>query len=142
MAMDIAFMAFRSSHNASVAAAHRPLRWFMIGSSPQGGRDYLMTRVFTVKWEDLGDMFGDAELLYSWQLPRNICKWHISRRDADPEDSVDGEMEVLENLRRRVECHILPPCTLGKSRGGTGDRLHAFVHQLALENRSNAQLAE
>ena len=110
-------------------------------SSPQGGRDWLLTKLASHRWnpEDaqrpgIVDLFKQALLL--------ICSGsEDGRREADP-----ARLELRKNaisiLRCSLTLRVLPPAAIGLRRANLAHKAAAFVHSIALETNQSIECLE
>ena len=135
--LDAAFMiTTRAERRRDWQAQQRCVRWIMIDSSPQGGRDYELIVMCKAYVGELRHLMGLLDIMY------NMC---MERPTADTEDEED-EFFMSEQQRLQSEIQQLlvierpPPVVLGSGRTSLPDKFAATMHALFLETGSAKDL--
>ena len=109
----------QSPQHASVPMAMHVL----VDSSPQGGRDWLLSEVHM-----LGHRVPlQKMLLLFWK----VCELHPRAEDLD-EDMCHELVAAEQELADAVEVLVLPPAGLGHQRSNLHHKLHGLIHSLWL----------
>ena len=100
------------------APTHRPVFHALLDSSPQGGRDWLLSELHM-----LGHRVApDQMLMHLWTLCSQAGEGsEEQRRDFDA---------AQQALQESVEVVVLPPSGLEHQRSDVHHKVHAFVHSL------------
>ena len=114
--VDAAFMLLQRHHSVDNSSP----QFLMADRSPQGGRDWLLSRVMTLR--------GRPSQLRDDALA--VAQARSESEDAAPSDS---ELQRLQSLRDNVCFHTLPPAALGLSLTDVAHKSAALLHSLMLE---------
>ena len=123
----------RAERRKEWADGRRSVRWLMIDSSPQGGRDYelvVMARAF------LPDM---PQLVSLVDIMNNLSRDGASE-DQDHEEWLQQQANVQRQIAELITIERPPPVVLGSGRTSLPDKFAATVHALFLEAGSAKDL--
>ena len=112
-------------------------------SSPQGGRDWLFTRLASHRWNPqepqarpgIVGLFKRASLL--------SCAGSEGQRreEADPA-GLELRNNAISILRENLNIRVLPPAALGLRRANLAHKAAAFVHSVALETNQRIECVQ
>ena len=131
--LDAAFMLqVRAERRLHWQQGQRFVRWMMVDSSPQGGRDYELIVMSRALVADLPHALSLLEIMH------NMC---LDRENCDPEE-FQAEQERLQcEIRHMLALERPPPVVLGSGRTSLPDKFAATAHALYLETGSITDLA-
>ena len=104
----------------------------MLDSSPQGGRDWLLSQIFIVK------------LKLDEEQPLAVCAWRLydsvraivedvnawkELRTEDKEEDKRRVADMRNIIIKSSYCVLLPPAGLGQKRSDALHKMQAFIHQ-------------
>ena len=97
----------------------------LLDSSPQGGRNWLMTEAFLIRGQDLNETFRLSDRMYAFGC----------RSSLDDSD-VDDFIELADSVAANIIHHVFPPTALGARKATFGHKAHAWLHSHRLESLS------
>ena len=128
--MDTAYMLFQQQLSSN--ALHR---YLLVDSSPQGGRDWLLSKALVVHASPL-KLVQAAETLSN--LVARMEEQQNSR-ELDPLlDAEEDEQKLIAQIREGLNMHTLPPAALGLSHSNTAHKASALLHAMTLEVPAHA----
>ena len=128
--MDTAYMLFQQQLSSN--ALHR---YLLVDSSPQGGRDWLLSKALVVHASPL-KLVQAAETLSN--LVARMEEQQNSR-ELDPLlDAEEDEQKLIAQIRDGLNMHTLPPAALGLSHSNTAHKASALLHAMTLEVPAHA----
>ena len=111
------------------------MRYMMVDSSPQGGRDYEMMYVVSIQ---------ESSLLRAFQLVDVMRNLEQDARAMSGEEAITTVLEsqsvVMQELSSMLDVHRPPPVMLGSGRTTLPDKYAAVCHALYLETGSGPNL--
>ena len=115
--------------------------YWLVDSSPQGGRNWLMMEYWSIKAENVLPAFFKA---------RELQHMHVSRRHQPFADDDGEEMErflecqnvLVEDLCQLVFHHHVPPVGLGYGQASAHHEASALAHAVYLESGSSAVMQD
>ena len=132
--LDAAFMKQMRMQRRKDWAEHRAcVRWMMVDSSPQGGRDYELVVLCKAYLEDLQHALDIVDVM------KNNSSIRHSYEDYE---AFIMEQEALQrDIRQTLVMERPPPVVLGSGRTSLPDKFAATAHALFLETGCSESLA-
>ena len=130
--MDTAYMLYQQQ--LSSKSFHR---YLLVDSSPQGGRDWLLSKALVVYASPL-NLTQAARTLSN--LVAQVGEHQSSRElDLDPSlNAKEDEQSLIAQIREGLKTHTLPPAALGLSHSNTAHKASALLHAMTLEVPADA----
>ena len=97
----------------------------MCDSSPQAGRDWLISEYTAVDHDELDGVFDAVSTLYRLGMQGELGQDEAEERESQ-------SCFLWEVVRR----HVLPPAAMGAARTSLPHKMHALLHQIYLEHGS------
>ena len=132
--LDAAFMKQMRVRRQKDWEEHRAsVRWMMVDSSPQGGRDYELVVLCKAYLDDLQHALDLVDVM------KNKSR---TRHTYEDDEAFILEQEALQrDIRQTLVMERPPPVVLGSGRTSLPDKFAATAHALFLETGSSGNLA-
>lgn len=142
--VDVAFMLYMRERNTAELADSDAgdcgcVRYLMVDSSPQYGRDYQIVLCKSIKKSSLKDLWHNTELCFAMWRPDGHDDRALDQCLHD-EDLRAAEAQLMEEMAPLIRWHVTPAVQIGFGASNVQRKVHAILHSLRLELSSHAQL--
>jgi hypothetical protein len=116
--IDLALMLLEQDRS-SAPLSH--CRYMLLDSSPQGNRDWLLSRATVVPRSSLIEMQGAADALLQLKEAKEIVP--------------GSHQKLVQVLRNNMRYHTYPPAAIGLAQANVAHKCAALLHSMMLETR-------